>query len=142
MHELSIARAIRDTALRHAGGARVAAVNVRVGTLRMVVPDSLAFYFEIAARDTRCEGATLEHERVMALLRCPVCVHEWDPAPPPLTSHGPEPGIEPLIPYFRCPACENPRSEIVAGNELEVESIEVLEPEPEPEAAGAAKPIP
>lgn len=140
MHELSIAGAIRDAALRYAGGRQVTMVSLRIGALRMVVPDSLAFYFEIVARETLCEGAALEHERVAALLRCPVCLHEWDPAPAPLASHGLEPGIDPLIPYFRCPACENPRSEVVAGDELEVESIEVWEPEPE--AAAATSPTP
>ena len=42
VHELSISSAIVDTALRHAGGRRVTAVNLRVGGLRQVVPDSLA----------------------------------------------------------------------------------------------------
>lgn len=140
MHELSIAGAIRDAALRYAGGRQVTMVNVRIGTLRMVAGDSLAFYFEIVARDTLCEGAALEHERVDALLRCPVCLHEWDPAPAPPASHGLEPGVERLIPYFRCPACESPRSEVVAGDELEVESIEVWEPEPE--VAATTRPTP
>ena len=35
-------------------------VNLRVGRMRQVVPDSLSFYFEIVARDTVCEQATLE----------------------------------------------------------------------------------
>ena len=56
MHELSISSAIVDTAMRHAGGRRVTAVDVRVGALRQVVPDSLAFYFEIVSRDTRLRG--------------------------------------------------------------------------------------
>ena len=130
MHELSIAGAVVDTAIGHSGGRRVEVVTVRIGSLRMVVPDSLAFYFEIVARDSLCEGAELEIDQVPALLRCPVCVHEWDPAPPPLSSHGIEPGADPLLPYFRCPACESPRSDIVSGDELEVESIEVGDPEP------------
>lgn len=139
MHELSIAGAVVDTALRHAGGRRVRVVNLRVGALRMVVPESLEFYFEIVARDTLCEGAELTCERVAALLRCPVCGHEWDPAPPPLADHSLAPGVDPLIPYFRCPACEGPRSEVVAGDELEVESLEVEDGAAEAApAAGAA----
>ena len=137
MHELSIAGAVRDTALRYAEGRKVTLVSMRIGALRMVAGESLAFYFEMVARDTPCDGATLEHERVEALLRCPVCAHEWDPAPAPPDSHGLDPGVGPLLPHFRCPACESPRSEIVAGNELEVESIEVLEPEPEATPAAA-----
>ena len=81
MHELSIASAIVDTALRHANDRRVTRVDVQVGALRQVVPDSLAFYFAIVARDTACEGARLELELVGAWLRCPTCGQEWDPAP-------------------------------------------------------------
>ena len=87
MHELSICQAIVDTALRHAGGRRVTVVDVRVGRLRQVVPDSLAFYFEIVARDTDVEGAELRIEQVGSQLRCPACWCEWDPAPPPMATH-------------------------------------------------------
>ena len=74
---------------------------MRIGALRQVVPDSLAFYFGIVARDTVCEGARLELELVAALLRCPDCEREWDPAPP--ASHGARRG--PRLPSFRCPTC-------------------------------------
>jgi hydrogenase nickel incorporation protein HypA/HybF len=117
MHELSISSAIVDTALRHARGRRVSAVDVRVGALRQVVGDSLAFYFEIVARDTLCEGADLRLEAVPALLRCDACDREWDPAP--------EPSLEVLIPVFRCPGCGAGASDTIAGGELEVSSIEV-----------------
>ncbi|MGH2858700.1 MAG: hydrogenase maturation nickel metallochaperone HypA, partial [Solirubrobacteraceae bacterium] len=62
MHELSLSGAIVDTAVRHARGRRVTLVSLRVGALRQVVPDSLAFYFEFVARGTLCEGARLEQE--------------------------------------------------------------------------------
>ena len=45
MHELSIADAIARIAARHAGERRVSAVEVCVGHLRQVVPDSLEFAF-------------------------------------------------------------------------------------------------
>ena len=125
MHELAISQAIIDTALRHAGGRRVTGVHVRVGSLRQVVPDSLAFYFEIVARDTPCEGSRLDLEAVSAVLRCPACGAEWDPAPPPLASHGQLPaGALPPLPSFRCPSCATP-GEVERGGELEVEWIEV-----------------
>ena len=118
MHELAISSAIVDTALRHAGGRRVSAVNLRIGTLRQVVPDSLSFYFGIVARDTLCEDASLELELVRALLRCGACGREWDPAPGPALD-----GV--LIPMFRCPGCGAAGAQTLAGDELEVESIEV-----------------
>ena len=126
MHELSIASAIVDTALRHAGERRVTRVDVQVGALRQVVPDSLAFYFAIVARDTACEGARLELQLVGAWLRCPTCGQEWDPAPDPVAGHE---ALAPVLPAFRCPACERAETEVVRGGELEVESIEITEEE-------------
>lgn len=130
MHELSVSSAIVDTALRHADGRMVTAVDVRIGRLRQVVPDSLSFYFEIVARDTDCEGAELRIEHVQARLRCPGCQAEWDPAPPPLATHGEIPTNElPSLPTFRCPDCAEPGA-VISGGELEVESIDVTDQEP------------
>ena len=122
MHELSISSAIVDTAVRHADGRRVTQVDVRIGALRQVVPESLAFYFEIVSRDTACAGAGLELELIDAMMRCEACGHEWDPAPEPELGH--EAGAW-VLPQFRCPACEGAGAEVVRGDELEVESIEV-----------------
>jgi|SRR5581483_3458833 len=114
MHELSIATAVVETALRHAEGRRVSAVTVRTGALRQVVPDSLRFYFEIVARDSACEGARLDIEEVPARLLCAACDLEWQPS----------------FPSFRCERCGSGGVEVVAGQELEVEYIEVEEREP------------
>jgi|GEM_PF-1056161 len=62
MHELALSRAIVDAALRHAEGRPVEVVHVKLGEMRQAVPRSLAFYFEIVARGTDCEGAELEIE--------------------------------------------------------------------------------
>jgi len=110
MHELSIASAVVATAERHADGRPVAVVNLRVGTLRQVVPDSLLFSFEFVTQGTLCEGARLEIEVVPARLRCADCGAEWELSGP----------------LFRC-ACSSTDVEIVAGNELQVESIEIEE---------------
>jgi hydrogenase nickel incorporation protein HypA/HybF len=111
MHELSLSSAIVNTAVKHADGRQVTAVNLRVGRLRQVVPDTLEFYFEFVARGTLCEGAMLSQEVIDARLRCRLCALEWE--------------IE--IPAFRCPTCSGSDVEIAAGNEFEVESIEVEE---------------
>ena len=111
MHELSIASAIVATAERHADGCAVTEVRVRVGRLRQVVPDSLEFYWDIVTRDGLCEGSVLELEVVPARLSCAACARGWE--------------IE--LPVFRCPTCGGADVEIAAGDELEVESIEVEE---------------
>jgi hydrogenase nickel incorporation protein HypA/HybF len=111
MHELSVSSAVVDTAVKHAAGRKVLLVSVRLGHLRQVIPDSLAFYFDLVARDTVCEGARLEYEIVPAVLRCGPCAHEWTVTEP----------------AFRCPQCDGAQVVAVSGEELEVASIEVEE---------------
>ena len=114
MHELSLSGAIVNTVVKHAQGRPVRVVSLRVGALRQVVPDTLDFYFGFVANGTVCEGARLEQELVPAKLRCAACEREWE--------------IE--LPVFMCPACgAGSRVEVAAGDEFEVESIEVEEVE-------------
>ena len=113
MHELALSSAIVNTVAKHAEGRRVTTVNLRVGRLRQVIPETLEFYFEFVARDTVCEGARLTQEVIDARLRCKPCAFEW--------------AIE--IPAFRCPRCGGSDVEIASGDEFEVQSIEVEEVE-------------
>jgi len=113
MHELSLSSAIVNTVVKHARGRRVTVVELRVGKLRQVIPDTLEFYFEFVARGTVCEGARLEQQVIDPRLTCRSCGHEWE--------------IE--IPAFRCPGCAGSDVEIASGNEFEVEAIEVEEAE-------------
>ncbi|MCA9511109.1 MAG: hydrogenase maturation nickel metallochaperone HypA [Myxococcales bacterium] len=115
MHELAIGSAIVDTATRHAAGRPVRRVHLRVGALRQVVPDSLSFYFEFCARGTSCEGAQLELECVATRLHCEHCCEAWEPD-----------GVA-----FRCPGCRAAPSQVLAGEELEIDSI-IVEEEAEP----------
>jgi hydrogenase nickel incorporation protein HypA/HybF len=109
VHELALSSAIVNTVAKHADGRPVSVVNLRVGRLRQVVPDTLEFYFGFVARDTVCEGAQLIQEVVEPRLHCRQCQHEWE--------------IE--IPAFRCPLCGAGDVEIASGDEFQVESIEV-----------------
>ena len=113
MHELSLSSAIVNTVVKHAAGRQVTVVNMRVGNLRQVVPDTLEFYFGFVAQGTVCEGARLEQELIPARLGCLGCEREWE--------------ID--FPSFRCPTCGGTDVEVVSGNEFEVESIEVEEAE-------------
>ena len=111
MHELSLSSAVVNTVVKHADDRPVSVVTMRIGRLRQVVPDTLEFYFGFVARGTVCEGARLEQEVVAARLRCGACEREWE--------------ID--FPDFRCPTCGRADVEVIAGNEFEVESIEVEE---------------
>ncbi len=123
MHELALSRTIVDTVLRHAAGRPVRAVRLEVGALRQIIPEYLAFNLEIVARGTACEGAVFEQEAIAARLRCDRCEREWDPAPEPAED---EEHLTP-VPRFRCPGCGEGGAEVVAGDQLLVESIDVEE---------------
>ena len=125
MHELSIAQAIVDVAARHAGESSVARVYVQVGRLRQVVPSALAFAFELCAHGTAVEGAELELEEVPVVVTCRDCGAESRPARFPLTcgADTPLPGL-PLC----CASCGGLDVEVLQGEELLVDSLEIEEP--------------
>ena len=111
MHELSIAESVVRIASRQADGRRVTKVQMKVGHLRQVVPSALAFGFELLAEGTPVEGAELEMEQVPAEGRCRGC------------------GAESRLGNFplQCSGCGSFDLEILKGEELLVESLELEE---------------
>jgi hydrogenase nickel incorporation protein HypA/HybF len=111
MHELSIAEAIVDVATRHAAGRRVARVEVKVGHLRQVVPDSLQFAFGLVAQGTALDGAELAITHVAAAGRCRDC------------------GAESVMEGFPlcCACCGGLDVDVLAGEELLVDALELEE---------------
>jgi hydrogenase nickel incorporation protein HypA/HybF len=111
MHELSIAEAVVDVALRHCHGRRVTAVELKVGHLRQVVPSALEFAFELVAQGTALEGAELRMEEVPATGDCRAC------------------GEQTPLPDFPlcCRHCGGFDVEVARGEELLVDSLELQE---------------
>ncbi|MEW6636158.1 MAG: hydrogenase maturation nickel metallochaperone HypA [Actinomycetota bacterium] len=111
MHELSIAESVVSIASRQADGRRVTKVSMKVGHLRQVVPSALAFGFELVAEGTPVEGAELEMEEVPATGICREC------------------GVESRLDGFplQCRACGGLDLQIIAGEELLVEFLELEE---------------
>ncbi|MBA3370473.1 MAG: hydrogenase maturation nickel metallochaperone HypA [Thermoleophilaceae bacterium] len=111
MHELSIAEAVVRVATRHAGGRPVAKVTLRAGHLRQVVPSALEFAFELVAVGTEVEGAELEIEEVPAAGVCREC------------------GVESELDGFPlcCTGCGGLNIELIRGEELLVDSLELEE---------------
>jgi hydrogenase nickel incorporation protein HypA/HybF len=111
LHELAIAESIVQIADRHANGRRVTKVQLKVGHLRQVVPSALAFSFELVAQGTPIEGAQLEMEEVPAIGSCRGC--------------GEKSRLESFP--LQCKVCGGVDLELLEGEELYVESLELEE---------------
>ena len=112
MHELSIATSLVETAARSAaanGADRVLKVNVRIGTLSGVEPESLSFCFPIVARETVCDGAELHLEIVPGSGTCPKCEAKSE--------------VHDLL--APCPGCGDWPLRVEGGREMQLESLEV-----------------
>ena len=111
MHELAIADSVVQIASRHAAGRQVTKVYLKVGHLRQVVPSALAFSFELVAQGTPVEGAELALDEVPVTGECREC------------------GAESRLTEFplQCAACGALDLEILEGEELYVEPLELEE---------------
>jgi hydrogenase nickel incorporation protein HypA/HybF len=115
MHELSIAEAVVGVVTRHAGGRCVTKVEVKVGHLRQVAPPALELAFELVTGGTPLETAELALEEVPATGRCACCAAETVLEGFPLL----------------CGSCGSPDLELLTGEELLVDAIELEEPRPQ-----------
>ena len=81
MHEMGIALQIVEIATASLPAdlsqARVAAVNLKIGKLAAVVPESLRFCFEVAIKDTPLAGAKLAIEDIPVVDKCNDCYEQW-----------------------------------------------------------------
>ena len=110
MHEFSLAERILECALELSqtyGGAPVERIEVEIGALRAVVPESLKFAFEAAVAGTAAEGAVLDWREIPAVVACRGCQQEYTP--------------DDLI--WSCPACGTVGGRAVRGDELVITSV-------------------
>jgi hydrogenase nickel incorporation protein HypA/HybF len=110
VHELAIAESIVEQISERLPDANIRAVRLRVGELSGVEQSAISFCFELATEGTPLAGAVLEIERVPASCRCEACGQVFRP-------------------YDQVPLCEcgSASVTIVAGDELQIESVEVIE---------------
>ena len=112
MHELPVTESILKIALDHAAKSdakKITALNLVMGELATMVDDSIQFYWDIIAKDTIAEGATLNFRRVPAELQCMACFEKYHPD-----------GKE-----LACPKCRGVGVKIIAGEEFSLESIDI-----------------
>ena len=112
MHELSVAQSIIEIAEASASTqncSSIQTIKIRLGEFTTIVPKALEFAFEVARRETLAENARLEIESIPMVTRCALCGTVNDP-------------VREI--RLLCPHCGLPL-EIVSGEELQVEYIEV-----------------
>jgi hydrogenase nickel incorporation protein HypA/HybF len=126
MHELSITESILKIALRHAGQSQAVKITdlyLVIGQLSSIVDDSVQFYWEIITKGTLAEGSRLHFTRIPTQLSCLDCGLRYAPQDEDLA----------------CPNCDSIRVKIVAGEEFQLESIEIETVEPVEELKSSEK---
>lgn len=109
MHEMGLAQGILAIALDAAGGQQVRLIRMRVGKRQMVARDSLEFSFRLISEDTAAAQARLAMEEVPIYLRCSQCAAEGEADFPP----------------WNCRACGASEVEVLSGDELLVDAVEL-----------------
>jgi hydrogenase nickel incorporation protein HypA/HybF len=84
-------------------------ISLVIGEMSGVVDESVLFYFGFISKGTIAEGAKLEFRRVPMTARCQDCRNVFSPDEFDWT----------------CPKCQGSSLEIIGGDELRIESIEV-----------------
>jgi hydrogenase nickel incorporation protein HypA/HybF len=108
---MEIVQITKDSIPESLKGARVERINLRIGRLAAVVPDSLTFCFAVASQGTPVEGAVLNIEHLPVEAACRDCGNRWE--------------IEETV--FWCPVCRSGSVEVLSGRELDIVSIEIEE---------------
>lgn len=112
MHELSIAQSILDIVNQNLpadNNTRVKSVKVRIGKLSNVLPDSLRFCFEAITKDSDFENTELLINIIPITIECKDCEKHSE--------------ISDYV--FACPACSSSNIQVVGGNDLNIEEIEI-----------------
>jgi hydrogenase nickel incorporation protein HypA/HybF len=113
VHELSICTSLAAIVEQHAEGRRVERVHLDVGHLRQVVPDTLAYSWDVVVTDSPLAGSVLVINHIPAVLHCRDCDGRTT--------------ID--VAVFRC-SCGSTAVDVVAGNELLVTTLDLAAASP------------
>lgn len=112
MHEISVMESTLELAVncaRQQGAEQIRQMTLRVGTLSGVVPEALAFAFDVVVQGTIAQQARLTIKTISARCCCPNCGSDFQPPDW----------------IFECPDCAHLCTEVYQGRELELASLEV-----------------
>ena len=109
MHELSITQSVVDAIVEKMGDAPIRRVRLEVGRLSGIVPEAMAFCFDLITSGTALDGAELEFDRPPGRGRCRTCGQPFD--------------TDEVLPL--CP-CGSADVAVTGGTELRIREVEVL----------------
>jgi hydrogenase nickel incorporation protein HypA/HybF len=112
VHELSICSSIAGIVTQRAGDRRVDTINLQVGQLRQIVPDTLVYCWSLVTADTPLAGSRIAVESIAAKITCQRCGATMEVG---------------NFPVFACGTCEATEVEVVAGEEFLITSLELAE---------------
>lgn len=112
MHELPITKSILNIALEELDKhkmKKVKAINLSIGELTGLVPDTIQYYFDIIAQGTAAEEAQINVFRIPVKIQCNECGKSFE--------------IERGI--YTCPACDSHHIKIQGGRDFLIDTIEM-----------------
>ncbi len=112
MHEFSLMTGVLDAveaSARENNAQHIIEIRLVIGDMAEVLEDAMDFAFEALTPGTLAEGARLTMTRVTPESRCLACGTEFE--------HDRY--------HFACPQCDSLATELMAGKEMYIESMEI-----------------
>jgi len=109
MHEFSLTQNLLNIALKNADSKRIVSVNLLIGPFSDEREESIQFYWRDLAKGTLGEGARLHFKHVKAEMKCLACGGTFNLE-----------GNESICMY-----CQSDRLQLLSGDEVRLESINV-----------------
>ena len=112
MHEMSIAISIVEAVCQQAQkekAEKIQSIELVIGKLAAIEPESLKFCFSAAAKGTLAEDAALMIEEPEGIGKCEECGKEF--------------AVN--FYYAECPQCKSFRIAIVSGEEFKIQAMEI-----------------
>lgn len=112
MHEFSLMMGVLDaveTSAKENNAQRILEVRLVIGEMSEVLEDAMSFAFEALTPGTLAEGARLSMTKVVPKSRCLACGEEYE--------HDRY--------HLACPQCDSLVTELLAGREMHIESMEI-----------------
>lgn len=112
MHELSIATEIFkqiSKIIEEENINKVLEIKLKIGKLNQIVPEAFNFAIEVITKGTKAEGVKIIYKEIPITIKCNQCHIQNE--------------VKDF--YFICEKCGSSDVEIISGNELMFESMEV-----------------